>query len=172
MILDLPVVSNIIGRFVKVTKYGETERNRAAGEKVASKRAAGREDEKRAVQETLRQYWDLPKSQQNLVVQERLATQLAKEMYPHEKDAKKREANAQRLKAKMTLSVLHGEADALAEPVLSAGSNEEKVAIIVTARPTYTSAEFEKWLREAVRQKVISPQVLVDVRKKMQVTVH
>ena len=170
-IVDLPVVSNVVGRFVKITKYGEQERNRAAGDKVASRRAYQREAEKREVNKALQKYWALPKSQQNLVMQDRLAAQVAKEMYPKERDAKKREENAQRLKTQMALSVKHGEADVLAEPVLSAGSNEEKVAIIVSARPNYTSAEFEKWLSAAVRQKVISPQVLVDVRKKIR-TVH
>jgi hypothetical protein len=167
-------VANVAGRVVKVTRYGETERNRRTGERVEERRALKRQTEQSAVTQTMQQYWQLPPGQQTIRTKEILAKRLARELYPRER-GKQREANEKRLTGRLTLSMQRGKADTLGGPVISASSNEEKVAIIYGARADFTPGDLERWMREAARQKIISPQVIVDVHKKMRgqrVTVH
>jgi hypothetical protein len=77
-LLDLPVLSNIIGRFVMVTKYGDVERTRAPGLQVKANRSLRIITEKQAVQQTLRAYQNLPASQKTPRRQQELGDQLAR----------------------------------------------------------------------------------------------
>ena len=172
VILDLPVLSNIVGRVVKVTNYGEVERIRGRGAVVESKRAGERLDLQAAVHDTLRQYWKLPKDQQTLATQRQMAIALSRTLYPHPADRDERDKNDERVQTKLELSILHGTADTLSDLVVSAGSNEAKIAMILGERSSFAPEKFEQWLSAAVRRKVISPQVRIDVHKKMLATVH
>jgi len=174
-ILDFPVISDTVGRFVKITKYGDVERARRAGEPAEGRAAARRINEQSAINTELKAYFALPPGEQNVRTQQRLASKLSKTLYPDEKDMKKKAANERRLQRRMALSVAHGSDDALADPVIAADTKEAKIAIIMDAQPTFTPKQFEDWLQAAVRQKVISPQILIDVHKQMRrkpATIH
>jgi hypothetical protein len=162
---DIPVLgTDIINRYLRTTRYGETERNRLRGAEVENRRAYFREREKKAVNAVIRQQGDALSIGQ----QKTLATQMARELYPRDAtDAKARKAHERSLATRLKSTIVHFEGDALAEPVLGADSNEEKVVIIMEARPNYSPQQFESWLRDAQQKKIISAEVLKSVRSEM-----
>ena len=164
--LDFGGSSNILGRFVMITRGGEVERNRAPGTRARANRAQRTLSETQAVNEAVRAYQARPAGEQTRGLQERVARDLADQLYP-EARGDERADHEKRVIARMTLSSRRAEGDPLVVPLLSAQSNEEKVAIIVGARPNYTPEQFEQWLRTAHQQKIVSDLVLRGVREKM-----
>jgi hypothetical protein len=162
--LDSPVISNTLGRYLKITKYGEVERSLRVKQQEQGKESARRLDEQQAVNETLTNYFTLPPGQQNVRTQAKLAAALAKQLYPTEKDPDDQAATQRRLERRIAMSVVHGQDDTLAEVVIGAGTNAAKIAVILKARPDYTDEQLTNWLKAAVRQDVISPQVMIDVQ--------
>ena len=167
-LLDKPVISNLVGRFVKITKYGEVERNRAIGERIESRRDNRSLTEKKAVNEALRNYWDLPAGEQSVRTQENIGRDLAQSLYPNPTSRAEADANTKRITAMMKGTTKRGEADTLAGPVMAADSIESKAGIILNARRTFSTPEdFEAWLRNAEQQKIISANVVKEVRKQI-----
>ena len=161
-ILDLPVISNVVGRFVRVTNYGEVEQLRRDQSKVA-----GAEDHRRLtvqehVNDAIVAFQRLPTAQQTERQRNTLADAITDEIYDNPKE---RAAQRSRVRARMRVGVLRGEDDPLLNTVLSAGSNAQKVAIIRSAGERMRPAELETWLREAVRAKGISMNVYRAVRE-------
>ena len=176
-IIEFPFVADIFGRYAKVTRQGEIERDRALAQGVKSEVAYRAELEQQAVRDALDAYWKGPSNQQTIGRQEQMGTQLAKELYPRERDEDTRNENEKRLQGRVALSVLRHTADPLINPVLSVSRNEDKATVIAGARPNFASeAEFNVWLRTATRYHIISPEVIELVHKRLRrplaATVH
>ena len=154
--LDLPVISNAVGRFLRVTNYGELEHRRDVGAGIEADRAAGRLAENKAMNRKIAEYRALPAAQQNPRTQIRMAQEVQHELYASERDPKKRAEITRRLQNKFRRSLVRGESDTIADALLSATSNPEKVAILLDARQSMRREVFDTWLRDAVRQKVVS----------------
>ena len=162
-ILELPVVSNIIGRFVRITNYGEIEAFRGAQRQAARSDAQRRLTENEAINEAIRAYLELPADRQTNDERNTLAHQLTRALY----DAPRERADRENpIRTKLRIGILRGEADPLVDTLLSAGSNTEKVAILDAARDTMAEDAFEAWLAMAVNQRIISRDVRVDVLRR------
>src|SRR6185436_1552682 len=134
---------------------------------VESRRAMRRQNERRVVNEAVSEYLKLPDNRRNLEAEERIGADLARKLYPNERDEKQQMLNEKRIQDKVGLAVVHGETDALAEPVVSAQSNEAKIEIIYAARSQYTPADLNRWLHESARRGIISTDVLESVNQKL-----
>ena len=155
-ILELPVVSNIIGRFVRITNYGEIEAFRGVQRQAARGDAQRRLTENEAINEAIRAYLELPADRQTNDERNTLASQLTRALYDSPRERSDRETP---IRTKLRIGILRGEADPLVDTLLSAGSNNEKVAILDAARDTMAEDAFAAWLSMAVRQRVISREV-------------
>lgn len=162
-ILELPVLSNILGRFVRISNYGETEQLRHAQGEIKGAEAKQRLTEREAINDTIRDFQQLPAAQQSRGTQRRLAAEIARELYPT--DPKERKDREDTIAKKLALGVVRGKADPLADAVLSATSTDQRIAMLLQAKDTMGHAEYQRWLQEAVRQGVISPHVLGTLRK-------
>ena len=162
-ILELPVVSNIIGRFVRITNYGEIEAFRGVQRQAARGDAQRRLTENEAINEAIRAYLELPADRQTNDERNTLASQLTRALYDAPREREDRETP---IRTKLRIGILRGEADPLVDTLLSAGSNNEKVAILDAARDTMAEDAFAAWLSMAVRQRVISRQVRADVLRR------
>ncbi len=162
-VLELPVVSNIIGRFVRITNYGEIEAFRGAQRQAARSEAQRRLTENEAINEAIRAYLELPADRQTDDERDTLARQLTRALY----DAPRERAVRERaIRTKLRVGILRGEADPLVDTLLSAGSNTEKAAILDAARDTMSEDAFAAWLVMAVDQRIISRDVRADVLRR------
>ena len=162
-VLELPVVSNIIGRFVRITNYGEIEAFRGVQRQAARGDAQRRLTENEAINEAIRAYLELPADRQTNDERNTLAHQLTRALY----DAPRERADRENpIRTKLRIGILRGEADPLVDTLLAAGSNNEKVAILDAARDTMAEDAFEAWLAMAVDQRIISREVRADVLRR------
>ena len=162
-ILELPVVSSIVGRWIKVSSYGRTEKLREAGSQVRGEEASRRLDSTRAVNKAIGTYMKLPPPQQTRASQQRLAQEVVAGLpgiAPSDVQEKQRA-----IEKRIRMGVARGESDPVVDAVLGATSNAQKVAVLVSASKDMTSASFAAWLRKAQTEGVISANVVADTRR-------
>ena len=139
-ILDFPIVSNIIGRFLRVTNYGDTEAFRAAQGLAQRDEARRRLTETERANEAIRDYMKLPQDQRTTSTVTRLAAAITRDLYKD--DPQEAAERFPELKAKLTRGVVRGEADPFMDAILSAGSKAQKIAILrawLKRKPTNAS---------------------------------
>lgn len=163
-ILELPVISNIAGRFVRITNYGETETFRATAADVARGEARTRMGERAAVNDAIRTYQQLPSTERTVGRRWQLARQVVEKVYADE-SASERGRRTNLVVKKLSLGLVRGEADPLADSVLAAGSNDQKVAILREARKRMGETAFAAWLKDASQHDVISVNVRNALRR-------
>ena len=161
-ILEWPVVSSIVGGGAKVSNYGEIEHLRETAERVHATEATTRLDERTAVNAALRAYAALPVGQQTTARQEQFARELVGRLYGSESEAVKKAQFAD-IRTKMRMGAVRGTADALTEAVMSAGSNAQKVAIVLDGLKAKSRRDGDMWLNLAVRERVVSAAVKAQV---------
>lgn len=162
-VLEYPLTSVFPGNFVRITKYGTTEALGTITQQVRQGEAQQRLTERDAVNEAIRQYRQLPPGQQSLFEMRRLANQTAKTLYPT--DRREELDRQDTIYKKLRLGVVRGSADPVIDAVLSATTNDQKVAILSKVAETLDQTALDQLLHEAVRSGVISPAVQFAVRK-------
>lgn len=136
-ILDLPVLSNIVGRFVRITNYGDTEALRAAQGEVQRDEARRRLNEREAVDDAIRTYQKVPASQRSGAALTTLALAITKDLYagnPQEAVTRFPE-----IQTKLRVGVVKGEASPVLDALLAAQSKAQRAAILqawLKRRPT------------------------------------
>ena len=133
-IIALPIVSNIVGRFVRITNYGELESLRKAAGRVQRDEARARLSEREALGRVLRE-WQAPAtySDDGRVVGRdraviRAATRIAAELYRD--DPAEALRRAPEIRQMLQLGLLRSQSDPVIDAVLSATSNKQKLAIL------------------------------------------
>jgi N12 class adenine-specific DNA methylase len=160
-ILELPVLSAIVGRFYKISNFGQTERLREVQADVQQDEARTRLTERTAVHDALRTYQGLPAGEQTIEKQRALAQGIVSQLYPPERQA----AEYRDVLKKMRMGLARGQADPLTDAVLAATSNAQKVAVILKGGDGMAAAEVTAWLQRATQEQVVSPQVRADVMR-------
>lgn len=166
VIIEAPILSNIIGRYVKITNYGEIERLRAVKTQTANSEAGVRLDIRSEINDAVNRYQQLPNAQQTLWTQRAMARAIVEQVYS---DPKIRSTKLKAMEQRLALAVVRGSADAMTEAVMEASSNAQKAAIIKTGRDSMSTVDFNRWKTEALQQHVISPAVIIELSKS---TVH
>ena len=95
-----------------------------------------------------------------------MARMITDELYPDLKLGDKAEKR-RRIQTKIKLAIARGGSDPVIDALMSANSDDQKVAVLLRASGMTEKSEFDKFLMEAVREKVISPEVRVEVVKKL-----
>ena len=124
-ILELPVVSNIAGRFVRVTNYGAVESLRNARADVEKTEARRRLTERAAVRRILSDFEGKEPKAGTVAV---AAAQLAVNLYPN--DPQEAARRRPELRQMLQRGLLRGESNPVIDALLSATSNQQKAAIL------------------------------------------
>ena len=167
-IIELPVVSSVVGGWVKVGRQGLAEKLREPAARVSADESTRRLDEREDINIAVRRLLDLPVASRTPAAIRMIGKQVAAERYP---DVKLRKAREQSIIDRTRMATLRGGSDQLTEAVLSAISVEQKVATILNGTRTMTAPEMTAWLFEAKRYQVISPAVqtaVIRARRKLQ----
>jgi SAM-dependent methyltransferase len=154
-VLNFPIVSNVAGRWVKVSSYGDIERLRRVKGKVEAGEAATRLAQREEVNKAIRDYRSLQPWEQTESQRRKMARQIIDTVYPGATKLEKAE-RSHRLEKTLKVSIRRGEADPYADQMLSATSNAQKVVVIEEARASMTPDEFNRWYTELRKEKLIS----------------
>ena len=161
-VLSLPVLSNVIGRWVKSTNYGAVEALRTAQADAARTESRQQLREREAINDALETYVALPATQQTPDHREQLALDVADQLYAD--DQAERARRLPMLRTKIRVGALRGTADPYVDAVLGASSNAQQVAILQEMATQMDATAFDAWLQFAVQEGVISKMVYGLVR--------
>jgi hypothetical protein len=165
-ILDAPLSSNTLGRWLKVSDYGLTESLREVKAEVRGEKARKSQDERDEVNDAIRAYMrDVPpplrEGGNGMGKRMALARQIVDKVYP-EMSRPDKSKKTMEVQKKIKLGAVRGSADPLVEEVMSAQSNAEKRALI--ERQSMSAQELQGWLDRAASNGVISRELSAQIK--------
>jgi hypothetical protein len=161
-IINAPVLSNILGRWIKVSDYGRSEELKQVSGAVQQEKAKASLERNDAVDAAVKQFNSGDKSLQSRV---EIQKKLVKDMVGSSTPAGDQAAEANRLIKKFNLQVLKGRGDANTDSLIYAVSNEEKTQLLLNIKKNMPRDEFVKFVNEMHQQKVIGDDVITGLKK-------
>jgi hypothetical protein len=153
-IVNLPVVSNIAGRFIKVSDYGEVEKVREVSSQVRSERAREGIKNRRVVFDYVSQAQG-----KNYGEIQALKKAMILEIYGGFPQTPEERTQAKSLEKRFDTLNLRGSADARVDALVVAESNEEKVALLREYKKTMSKEDFEDLKKFIIQNRVVSSSV-------------
>jgi len=151
--LNKPFISNILGRWVKVSSYGEREKLRKTTKKVEKERAVRQIEESKKLEDAVKKY---RKGSGGIERRNEIEKQLIKDVVgesPYRKDRKTKATNTRK---KFRVSILRGESDERVNAVISATTNDEKLTLLEEIKQDMEQEAFVTLLRKLHEHKAIS----------------
>lgn len=163
--LALPLVGNVVGRFIKVSDYGRTEKLNQIKENVQSKQARERIDENTVINRYI-------KDAQNLKSEASIDEFVAKNMKNVIADVfdtpPSTEEDLNRIKnieKKLKIGIQRGQSNPYINALISASTNEEKGQLIAEYKKTLPKTEFNRVILDSLKYKIISQQAILNASK-------
>lgn len=153
-VASLPVVGNIAGRFIKASDYGETERIREVTNEVRGEKAKENINNRQIVFKYVEraQGMSYPEAQA-------LKKEMIQEVYGGFPKTPEDRTQARNLEKRFDTLRIRGSADARVDALITALSNEEKVALLKEYRDTMTPEKFAELKRFIIQNRVVSSAV-------------
>lgn len=162
-LLNFPVVSNVAGRWLKISNYGEVESLRNIRGAVEREEARARLDQKEEINAVVRQWRSLQPWEQTTEWRRNKAREIVNAVYADASKLEKAE-KAHRLEKTLKIALKRGEADPFVDQLLSATSNKQKAAILEAAKVSKGDADYQEWFADLRREKLISDELSKLVR--------
>lgn len=160
-IFNLPVLGNVVGRFVRVSDYGQLEALREIENAVKTEEAKASIEKRQLVNTYTKQ------AQEDGQLTENLANQMVLEYFNGEpKPSQYQEAD--RLKDRLRLQVIRGSAEPEVVAVIDANTNNQKAAILLEIAKTSTQEDFDKLISELQQAGVITEGTLEKLQERSQ----
>ena len=150
-IVSLPVASNIVGRFVKVSDYGQKEQLRQITDEVRAEDARENLRNRRIVFDYVDRSYGAGDAEVNAIKRE-----MFKEVFGDLPRTKDERTKARSLEKRFDTLRLRGSADAKLDALLTAQTNDEKVALLVEYEKLLSKEEFSELQRFIIKNKVVS----------------
>ncbi len=160
--LSAPIISNIAGRFVRISDYGQLEKYREKLQEIRGEQAAENIDENKLINEYVGKY---QKKEGDFNV---LANDLIADVLGHSPRGKEEMTKSKNIRKKFQISIKRGESDPKINALISAVSIEEKVTLLRVYKETMSSGDFEELRKELLLNKIISTNVLRELAKPFQ----
>lgn len=151
-IVSLPIASNVAGRFVKVSDYGEKEKIKEITGEIRSENAREQIKNRRKIFEYVQQSQDLAPNEVNLLKREMIKEMFDGAMPKTKEDRQKAQSYEKRFD---TLRV-RGTADARIDSLMIAQSNEEKVALLIEFSQSMKKEDFDELRKFIIKNRVVS----------------
>jgi len=161
-LVETPVLSNILGRWLKVSDYGKTEMNRRIVQNEERENAKRLLEERRKLDEAVREYRGGDQSLSRRLAAER---QLVKDVVGKPPYSGTRKAKATNTKKKFRIAIIKGTADANVTSLIYANTNAEKTALLKEIKEDMSVSEFSKLKRMLIDEKIVSKNVFNELRK-------
>lgn len=160
-VIDAPVASNIIGRWIKSSNYGQYELNRKVTSELEREASIERLEEQKLVREYLPRYSSAKTDEEKKQIEKEMVRKWLGD--PPYNDEEKREARD--LAKKLNISSIRGESDPLVNSVISQRSNSAKALILNENREQMDEKQFDELIRFMLKNKVISEDVLKKMKE-------
>ena len=161
--LNLPGVSNILGRWLQVSDYGKTEQYQEIKKEVDQKRAVETLEENKSVETAYDSYKDSNRSDEsyNKIVNDMLVEVYGKsaDELNNAEDSDLRSDASNTIK-KLNTAIIRGKADPEVNALISATSNEAKAELLDAMLMEMKADEIQTFLTELLDQKIITADVL------------
>ena len=157
--LQLPIISNIAGRFVRISDYGQLEKYRAKLYEIKGEKARERIDEDKLINEYVKKY------QEGEGETGELGQDLIMDVLGHAVSNREEKLRATNIRKKFKISIERGKADPKINAMISAVSNEEKVTLMRVYKEIMSEKDFEELRTELLKYKIISTNVLRELNK-------
>ena len=153
-IVSLPVISNIAGRFIKTSNYGEVEKIREISNQVRSDKAR----EGIANRRTVFSYVDQARDKSYAEAQA-LKKEMIQEVYGGFPKTPEERNQARNLERRFEVLRLRGTADARIDALVVSQSNDEKVALLQEYEKTMSQEDFDELKKFIIKNRVVSSAV-------------
>lgn len=152
-VVEAPILSNIIGRWIKVSDYGQSEKNQKIVDEIEKESARERIETNRKVNKYIEQYRDGEASNSR---KKDLFRELVKDVHgeaPYDSETKRKIGY---LEKKYKLGIIKGESDEQINSLIYANTNDEKEALLNKMKKDMSESEYREFLGRLVDEKVIS----------------
>lgn len=164
--LNLPFMGNILGRFLKVSDYGTTEKMNEIKAEVQSDQAKRRIDEASIINDYIKKEQGLKTETAIDIVVKNTKAELVNEILGHPPTNEEELARAKNIEKKFKIGLQRGESDPYINALISSVTNDEKVALMAEYKKTLTKQDYNKILLSSLKYKIISPEVIIKLSNK------
>lgn len=153
-VLEAPFLSNVIGRWFKISNYGQTEANYKIQDKIQQENAQQNIETKKTLNAAITDYMQ---GNHSITRKVQIQNQLVKDVIGVPKTSEQKAARTRLIK-KFQLGIIKGEADPTTSSLIDSNSNATKIEILKQAKESLGD-KYHAYLKDMVRQKVISAAV-------------
>lgn len=161
-LIEAPVASNIVGRWLKVSDYGKTEKNKQIVQNEEQETAKRLLEERRKVEDAVREYESGNPSYSRRTSIER---QLVKDVVGEPPYKGTRKAKATNTAKKFRIAIIKGASDTNVTSLIYANTNVEKLALLREIKKDMSAPEFRKLKEMVIREGIVSKGVFVDLER-------
>lgn len=158
--LNLPVLSNLTGRWLKVSDYGQAEMNKKIVDQQKQETAEQTLVTRERVDKYVKKWQDSSKSQE---VKNTLVKEFMKESVEGVRENRNQKLTLARKKIRLALAL--GEYGVNTDSLIKTTSNDAKVEILKRVREDMNDEEFRNYTRTIRREGIISDAVLTKLRR-------
>lgn len=161
-VMRVPILSNIIGRFVKVTDYGEAEKMKSSLSKIKQGSAAQSIEQGEIITQRAQ---DFRKSDKNNSIFERNKAErdLIEELLGHPPKNADEKADAANIKKRFRLAVKKTVKDPLVNALIYA-NNDQKLELLKDFKENSTPEEYSEALKSLLKEQIISETVYYKIK--------
>lgn len=152
-IVSAPILSNIIGRWIKVSNYGQTEKNKEIGAAIDQQKAQKTLENRDTLDKAIAEYQKNP----TIVNKYKLQAQYVKDTVGSPAGNPNYKRDRSNAVKKFNIAIQRQENDPDINSFLSAQSNAEKVAILKKIRENRGSKETDSIISDLRKQGLFSP---------------
>jgi hypothetical protein len=161
-ILTAPFISNILGRWIKVSDFGEVEQLREIERAEEKKQAQRVLKERKVIDKAIEEYNENPSMAKKGQLEKQIVVEIVGTNNPRESDDKRKKTNTLK---KFRIGILRGSVSPQLDVLINADTNAEKVSLLLTIEKQITKEEFDDLLELAKKEKIISDNVIRDYKK-------
>lgn len=151
-LVNLPIASNVAGRFIKVSNYGDTEQLREITNEIRSENAREQIKNRRVIFDYVQRAEDKPYGEVQAIKKEMIRAMFGGELPKTKEDRLK----ARTFEKRFDTLKIRGTADANVDALVTAQSNEEKVALLNEFSQTMTKEEFDELKKFIIKNRIVS----------------
>ena len=155
--LQSPFISNLLGRFIKITDYGRLQKAREMLQGIEQERARRSLDEKEIINKYVGKY------QQGGNIY-KLENKMEKEIIGHYPAGKKEMSKAKRLDKKFEIAIQKGESDPVVNSIIEAQTNDEKLLLLADAKNSMNNKDFAKLKDLLLKNRIVNPSLFLQLK--------
>jgi len=160
--LNKPFLSNILGRWIKVSDYGETEKYRKTIKAVEKERSIRLLGEREKLDAAIKEY---KAGDKNLARLERIEEKLVEDILGKSPYKGTDKAKATSTKKKLRIAILRGESDERVNAIISASTNEAKIELLRQIEAEMEGNEYQELIDLLKENKIISKNLIKELNK-------